>query len=108
MWFAFALWLWRGPDAMSIQPDIPGPDERTIHDVERDLFGVNALVVAHRARLGPTTNKRECIDQEPADLVRDVNDYIDEWAWMRAGLDALDFPVDEPAIAHGNLDAGCA
>ena len=100
MWFALVLRLWLGPDAMSIQPSIPGPNERTIHDVEVDLTAAR-----YAQKRGP---QRRYPDEVTRFDVA-VNAYLDEWVWMRAGLDALDFPVDVPAIqAHGNLDAGCA
>lgn len=100
MWTLIALWIWRGGDRMSTQPSIPGPNTRTIHDVEIDLAAAR-----YAQKRGPSRRYPD----EVTRFDRALNGYLEEWAWLHAGLDALDFPVDEtPTLQpHGQLDADC-
>ena len=85
MWFALVLRLWLGPDAMSTQPSIPGPNERTIHDVEVEL-ALAARVRAHERALFARAWPSRIVDNlcnERLDYVREQNSLLDEWAYWR-------------------------
>lgn len=86
IWAAFCLWLWRGPDAMSIQPtSVPVAHARTIADVEAELALAGQIRAHERAlfaRAWPSRIIDNLCDERP-DYVREQNSLLDEWAYWR-------------------------
>jgi hypothetical protein len=71
---ALALWLLRGGEPVSVQPDeLIEPSPRTIHDVEADLRIAGAVLSYQRSR-------HTVLDSDPD--VQRVDNLIDEWRRM--------------------------